>query len=90
MSPLSPRSDGLRAPGGPQPGKGSSVPQSKKQPRQYSRVAKFLWDSLDFIQANFHIGWLMTASVNTEAERENIKELYSNRESTSSHISVSP
>jgi hypothetical protein len=55
-SPQSPKSFGLRAPGGHQPGEGSSVPRSKKQPHQYSRVTESLWDNLDFIQAGFHIG----------------------------------
>jgi hypothetical protein len=51
------------------------MPQFKKQPRPYSRLAKTLWDNPDFIQAGFHIGRYITASVNFEAERENIKAL---------------
>jgi hypothetical protein len=49
VSPLSPRSYGLRAPDRVQPGEGSSVPQSEKQPWQYLRVAVSLWDNPDFI-----------------------------------------
>jgi hypothetical protein len=47
-----------------------------------------MWDNLDFIQAGFHIGRYITASVNTEAERENIKALYSSLETTSAQINV--
>jgi hypothetical protein len=43
-----------------------------------------MWDNLDFIQAGFHIGQYVPASMNIEAEQENIKVLYSNLESTSS------
>jgi hypothetical protein len=65
------------------------MPRLKKQPRQYSRVAESLWDNPDFIQARFHIGRYVTASVNFEAERENIKALYSSLETTSTQINVS-
>jgi hypothetical protein len=41
-SPVSPKSFGLEAHGGPQPGEGSSVPRLEKQPRQYSHVAESL------------------------------------------------
>jgi hypothetical protein len=36
--------------------------------REYSRVAKSLWDNPEFIQAGYHIEQYVTASVNTEAE----------------------
>jgi hypothetical protein len=88
MSLQSPQSHGLGALGRPQLGEGSFVPCSGKQPRQYSCVAESLWDNLDFIQAEFHIGRYITASVNTEAERENIKALYSSLETTSAQINV--
>jgi hypothetical protein len=66
----SPKSFGLEAHGGPQPVEGLSVPRPEKQPWQYSCVAESLWDNPDFIQAGFHIGRYVTASVNTKAERE--------------------
>jgi hypothetical protein len=52
----SPKSFGQGAPGGRQPGEGSSVPRSRKQPRQYSHIVESLWDNPDFIQSGFHIG----------------------------------
>jgi hypothetical protein len=88
-SPENPESFGLGAPGGRQSGEGSSVPRSKKQPCQYSRIVESLWDNPDFIQARFHIGRYISASVNTEAEREQIKVLYSSMKSTSELIDVS-
>jgi hypothetical protein len=48
-----------------------------------------LWDNPDFIQAGFHIGRYVTASVNIEAEREQIKALYSRMKTTSKLIEVS-
>jgi hypothetical protein len=88
-SPQSPNSFGLRAHGGPQTGEGSSVPRPEKQPRQYLHVAESLWFNPDFIQAEFHIGRYVTASMNTEAEREQIKALYSSMKTTSELIDVS-
>jgi hypothetical protein len=55
MSPWSSQSHGLRAPGGPQPGEGLSVPRYGKQPQPYSCVDESLWDNLDFILDGFHI-----------------------------------
>jgi hypothetical protein len=88
-SPQNPKSFGLGAPGGPQPDEGSSVPRSKKQQRQYSHVVESLWDNPDIIQAGFHIGRYVTASLNTEAEQEQIKALYSSMKTTSELIDVS-
>jgi hypothetical protein len=53
------------------------------------RVAKSLWDNPDFIQAEYHIGRYVTASVNTEAKREQIRALYSSMKTTSKLIDVS-
>jgi hypothetical protein len=86
---LSPKSFGLRAHGGPQPGEGSSVPRPEKQQRQYSRVTGSLWDNPDFIQVGFHIGRYVSASVNTKAEQEQIKALCSSMKTTSELIDVS-
>jgi hypothetical protein len=44
-SPLSGKSFGLGAHGGPQPGEGSSVPRLDKQLWQYSRVVESMWDN---------------------------------------------
>jgi hypothetical protein len=88
-SPLSPKSFGLGSHGGPQPGEGSSVPRHEKQPRQYSRVAEPLWDNANFIRVGFHIGRYVSASVNTQAEQEQIKALYSSMKTTSELIDES-
>jgi hypothetical protein len=88
-SPRSPKSFGLRAPGGRQPIEGSSVPRSEEQPCQYSCVAESPWDNLDFIQAEVHNGRYISASVNTKTEREQIKVLYSSMKTTSELIDVS-
>jgi hypothetical protein len=88
-SPSNPKSFGLRALGGPQPDEGSSVPKSKKQSRQYSHVVESLRGNLDLIPAGFHIGRYVTASVNTEAEWEQIKALYSSMKTTLELIDVS-
>jgi hypothetical protein len=48
-----------------------------------------LWDNPEFIQAEFHIGLLVTAALDTEVDRKNIKALYSSLKSTSSQIDVS-
>jgi hypothetical protein len=65
------------------------MPQSGKQPRQYSCVVESLWDNSEFIQAGFHIGRYVLAVVDTEADRENINTLYSHLESTLTQIKVS-
>jgi hypothetical protein len=65
------------------------VPQSRKQPQLYSRVVESLWDNPSFVQAGFHISWFVIAEIDTEADRDNIKVLYSNLESTSAQIDVS-
>jgi hypothetical protein len=88
-SPISPKSFGLRAHGGPQPGEGSSMPRLEKQPQQYLSVAESLWGNLDFIQAGFHIGRYVSASVNTQTEQEQIKALYSSMKTTSELKDVS-
>jgi hypothetical protein len=88
-SPLNPKSFGLGAHGGPQPGEGSYVPRHEKQSRQYSRVAESMWDNPYFIQAGFHIGRYISAFVNSQAEQEQIKALYSNMKTTSELIDVS-
>jgi hypothetical protein len=88
-SPVSPKSLGLGAHGGTQPGGGSSVPSPEKQPRQYSQVVESLWDNPNFIQAGFHIGRYVSTSVNTQAEQEQIKALYSSMKTTSQLIDVS-
>jgi hypothetical protein len=88
-SPISPKSFGLRAHGGPQSGEGSSMLRLGKQPRQYSRVVESLWDIPDFIQAGFHIGRYVSTSVNTQAEQEQIKALYSSMLTTFELIDVS-
>jgi hypothetical protein len=69
-SPLSPKSFGLGACGGPQPREGSSMQRPEKQSRQYSHVAESLWDNPDFIQDGFYIGRYVAPSVNTKAEQE--------------------
>jgi hypothetical protein len=48
-----------------------------------------LWDNPEFIKAGFHIIRFVTVVVNTKADRENIKVLYSDLESTSARINVS-
>jgi hypothetical protein len=52
-------------------------------------VAESLWDNPEFIQADYHIGRYVTASVNTEAKRERIKALYSSMKTTSELVDVS-
>jgi hypothetical protein len=88
-SPISPKSFGLGAHGGPQQGEGSPVPRPEKQPRQYSRLVETLWDNLDFIQVGFHIGRYVSTSMNTQAEQEQIKALYSSMKTTSKLIDIS-
>jgi hypothetical protein len=65
------------------------VPSPEKQPRQYSQVVESLWDNPNFIQAGFHIGRYVSTSVNTQAEQEQIKALYSSMKTTSQLIDVS-
>jgi hypothetical protein len=48
-----------------------------------------LWDNPDFIQAGFHINQFVTIAIDTEADREKIKALYSNLKTTSDWINVS-
>jgi hypothetical protein len=48
-----------------------------------------LWENPDFIQARFHIGRYVSASVNTQAKQEQIKALYSSMKTTSELIDVS-
>jgi hypothetical protein len=80
--PPSPWSLGLGAPGGPHTSKGSSRPSSGAQPQPFSHVAESLWDNPDFIQAGFCIGRYVTVVVDSEAERQNIKALFSSLETT--------
>jgi hypothetical protein len=53
------------------------------------RLAESFWDNPDFIRAGFHIGWFVTATVDTEVDRDNIKVPYSNLKTTSKLIDVS-
>jgi hypothetical protein len=48
-----------------------------------------LWDNPEFIQARFHIEWFITTAIDTEADRDNIKALYSCLKSTLAQIDVS-
>jgi hypothetical protein len=48
-----------------------------------------LWDNPKFIQDGFHIGQFITVVVDTEANRENVKALYSSLKTTSAQIDVS-
>jgi hypothetical protein len=48
-----------------------------------------MWDNPEFIQTGFHIGRFITAAIDTEADRENIKMLYPCLKSTSAQIDVS-
>jgi hypothetical protein len=64
------------------------MPQPEEILRQHSRVVESLWDNPDFIQAGFHIDWIITAVVDTDADRENIKALYSSLQTTSAQIDV--
>jgi hypothetical protein len=88
IPPLSPWCYELGAPGGSQNGEGSTMPRSRKQPRPFSHVAESLWDNPYFIQARFHIGRYVIASVNSEAEWKNIRTLYSSLKTTSAQINV--
>jgi hypothetical protein len=63
--------------------------RSRKQPCPFSHVAESLWDNPDFIHAEFHIGRYVTASVNSDAEWENIKALYSSLKTKLAQINVS-
>jgi hypothetical protein len=88
-SPPSPRSYGLGFAGGYEIGEDSSVTQSQKPLQQHSRVVESLLDNLEFIQVGFHIRWFVTTAIDTEADRENIKALYTILKSTSAQIDVS-
>jgi hypothetical protein len=48
-----------------------------------------LWDNPEFVQAIFHIGQFVIAAIDTKADWENIKALYSNLETTSAQNDVS-
>jgi hypothetical protein len=61
----------------------------KKQLRQYSRVAEYLWDNSDIIQAGFHTGRYVSAPVNSQTEQEKIKAFYSSMKTTTELIDVS-
>jgi hypothetical protein len=65
------------------------VPSYEETQRQHSWVTESLWDNPGFIQAGFHLGWFITVAVDTEADRENIKALYSSLKTTSAQIDVS-
>jgi hypothetical protein len=65
------------------------MPRLEKQLQQYLCVAESLWGNLDFIQAGFHIGRYVSASVNTQTEHEQIKALYSSMKTTSKLKDVS-
>jgi hypothetical protein len=65
------------------------MPQPEESPQQCSQVAESIWDNPDFIQAGFHIRRFVTMAVDTEADRENIKALYSNLKTTLAQIDVS-
>jgi hypothetical protein len=88
-SPPSLQSHRLGDASGSQHGEGSSKPWPKEPPRQHSLDAESLWDNLDFIHAGFYIGRLVTTAVGIEADRENIKALYSSMQTTSAQIDVS-
>jgi hypothetical protein len=88
-SPPSPQSYGLGSVGGYPLGCDSSVPCPEKQPWQYSRIAESLANNPEFIKAGFHIDRFITTAVDTEADRANIKALYSNLESASTCLNVS-
>jgi hypothetical protein len=65
------------------------VTQSQKPLQQHSRVVESLLDNLEFIQVRFHIRQFVTTAIDTEADRENIKVLYTILKSTSAQIDVS-
>jgi hypothetical protein len=44
------------------------MPQSEKQPREYSQVAESLWDNPEFVKAGFHDGCFITVAIDTEAD----------------------
>jgi hypothetical protein len=88
-SPISPESFRLRAHRGPQPSESSFAPRPKKQPQKYSCIAEFLWDNSEFIQGGLLTGRYVSASMNTQAEQEQIKALHSSMKTTSELIDVS-
>jgi hypothetical protein len=65
------------------------MPQSEEPPQQHLWVVESLWDNPEFIQAGFHIGWFVTTTVDIEADRENVKVIYSSLKTTSTQIDVS-
>jgi hypothetical protein len=69
MAPPSLQSHKLGTAGGP-PGPSNSAPPSAESPKEvFSWVADSLAKDLDFIKAGLHIGWFVTAAVNTKAEQ---------------------
>jgi hypothetical protein len=84
-----PQSCGLGSAGGFPLGGDSSVPQSEKPLRRYSRVVESLANDPEFIKGRFHIGWFITTAVDTEVDRVNIKVLYTYLESPSTQINIS-
>jgi hypothetical protein len=64
------------------------MPRLGEQTQPHSCVAESLLDNPNFIHVRFHIGQFITVSVNTEAERENIKLFYASLETTSAQINA--
>jgi hypothetical protein len=65
------------------------VPQSEEPLQQHSQVTESLWDNPEFIQDGFHIGRFVTVVVDTEADQENVKKLYSSLKTIVAQIDVS-
>jgi hypothetical protein len=65
------------------------MPRLVKQLQQHSRVAEFLTNNPKFIKVRFHIDWFIIAAIDIEADRANIKALYSDLEFASTHLNVS-
>jgi hypothetical protein len=53
------------------------------------RITESSWVNLEFIQAGYHIGRYVIASVNIEAKQEWIKALYSSMKTTTELIDIS-
>jgi hypothetical protein len=64
------------------------MPTSGAQPCLFSCVVESLWDNPDFIQAGFHISQYVMPTVDSEAERDNVKALFSILETTECQIKV--
>jgi hypothetical protein len=88
-TPSSPQSHGLGATGGVPPEGDSAKPQDEDSPQSIPQVAKILAKDLYSIKVGFHIGRLITAAVNTEAERTDIQALRSDLDFASLRINVS-